>query len=134
MTVLFATLAGGVVLLHLAFVLFAAGGALLALRWRWVPWVHLPAAGWAAFIEFTGRVCPLTPLENLLRRNAGLPDYGGDFVARYLFPVLYPAGLTRDAQIVIGMLVVIVNLVLYVAVYRRQRAERRGDLKHRPGV
>lgn len=109
----FALLAGLVVLIHFAFVVFAASGALLALRWRWIPWVHLPAVAWAAFIEFSGGICPLTPLENDLRARAGLEFYSGDFVARHLFPVLYPDGLTREAQCVIGAAVLAVNLVLY---------------------
>ena len=117
----FAVLAGLVVLLHLAFVLFASAGALLALRWRWVPWLHIPAAAWAVSIEFSGGICPLTPLENDLRAKAGLDYYSGDFVARYLFPVLYPGGLTREAQVVIGLAVLAANLGLYIFVYTRRR-------------
>ena len=116
-----ALLAGLVVLIHLAFVAFAASGALLAFRWPWLPWVHLPAAAWAAYIELSGGICPLTPLEHHLRASAGLDYYSGDFVARYLFPVLYPDGLTREAQIVIGTAVVAVNLVLYAWLWRWRR-------------
>jgi uncharacterized protein DUF2784 len=117
----FAVLAGLVVLVHLAFVLFVAAGALLALRWRWVPWVHIPAAAWAVSIEFSGGICPLTPLENDLRARAGLDYYSGDFVAQYLFPVLYPGGLTREAQVVIGLAVLAANLGLYIFVYTRRK-------------
>jgi hypothetical protein len=118
----FALLAGLIVLIHLAFVVFAASGALLALRWSWIPWVHVPAAAWAAYIEFSGGICPLTPLEHELRARAGLGYYGGDFVAQYLFPVLYPDGLTREAQFVIGGVVLVVNLVLYGWLWRRRLA------------
>lgn len=118
----FALLAGLIVLVHLAFVVFAASGALMALRWSWIPWVHLPAAAWAAYIEFSGGICPLTPLENDLRARAGLDYYSGDFVAQYLFPMLYPGGLTREAQLVIGGAVLVVNLALYGWVWRRRRA------------
>jgi uncharacterized protein DUF2784 len=117
----FAVLAGTIVVIHLAFVLFAASGALPALRWRWLPWVHVPAAAWASYIELSGGICPLTPLENDLRARAGLDYYSGDFVARYLFPVLYPDGLTREAQAVIGSLVLAVNVVLYTWLVRRRR-------------
>lgn len=113
MAAAFALLAGAVVIIHLAFVGFAAAGALLALRWRWIPWVHIPTAAWAAFIEFSGGICPLTPIENQLRARAGLGDYAGDFVARYLFPVLYPEGLTREAQVVMGCGVLAINVVAY---------------------
>ena len=112
--------AGLVVLVHFFFVLFVAAGALLSLKWPRVMWVHLPAAAWAAYIEFSGGICPLTPLENQLRSRAGLDYYSGDFVARYLFPVLYPGGLTREAQAVIGLVVLAVNLGLYIFVYKRR--------------
>lgn len=118
---LFALLAGLIVLVHLAFVVFAALGALLSPRWPWIPWVHVPAVVWAAYIEVSGGICPLTPLENELRAGAGLDSYSGDFVAQYLFPVLYPDGLTREAQFVIGGMVLVVNLVLYGWLRRRRR-------------
>ena len=117
----FAGLAGLVVLVHLTFVAFASLGALLALRWRWAPLLHIPAAVWAGYLELSGGVCPLTPLENELRARAGLDSYGGDFVARYVFPVLYPDGLTRTAQTVLGALILSVNLALYLWLLRRRR-------------
>jgi hypothetical protein len=122
----YALAAGLIVLAHLAFVVFAAGGVVLALRWPALVWAHLPAAAWAAFIEFSGGICPLTPLEQTLRARAGLEAYTGDFVARYLFPVLYPAGLTREAQLVIGLAVVAVNAAGYTVVYFRRRSRAAG--------
>ena len=119
----YALLAGGAVLVHLAFVVFVAGGALLAFRRRWIPWIHVPAVAWAAYIEFSGGLCPLTPLENRLRAEAGLEAYGGDFIARYLFPVLYPEGLTRNAQMVVGALALALNAAAYaVLAWRRATA------------
>lgn len=116
---MYRVLADGVVLVHLLFVVFVVAGAWLALVWRWIPWVHLPAAAWGAFIEFSGRVCPLTPLENQLRQAAGLEQYAGSFVERYVLPVLYPADLTRDVQIVLGALVVVVNVAAYGYILRK---------------
>jgi len=84
-------------------------------------WVHLPAFLWAAYVEFSGGICPLTPLENDFRNKAGLDYYSGDFVARYLFPVLYPEGLTRQVQMIIGLVVVAVNLSLYMFVCAGRR-------------
>jgi hypothetical protein len=109
----FAALAAFVAIGHAAFVVFAAFGALLALRWPRIAWLQLPAAAWAAYIELSGGVCPLTPLENELRRHAGLDLYSGDFVARYLFPVLYPVGLTRQAQIAAAFVVLAINISVY---------------------
>jgi len=113
-------LADLLVVLHLAFVGFVALGSLLVLRWPRIAWVHLPAAAWGAAIEFTGWICPLTPLENQLRAGGATAPYAGDFVARYLVPVLYPEGLTRKAQLVLGALVLLVNAAIYAYVARRR--------------
>lgn len=121
MSEVFAVLSAVAVTVHLAFVAFVMTGAALSLRWRWIPWVHVPAAAWATFVELSGRICPLTPLENTLRARAGLAPYSGDFIARYVFPVLYPEGLTRDLQMVFGATVVIVNLLVYGWMLRRGR-------------
>ena len=117
----YALLAAAIVLLHLAFVAFAAAGGLLTLKWPRVAFVHLPCAAWAAFVELSGRLCPLTPLENRLRANAGLDHYSGDFIATYLLPVLYPDGLTRTAQIAIGLIVIALNVIVYARVWRAGR-------------
>ena len=117
----FSLLAGLLVVGHMLFVLFAAFGAALVWRRWWVAWLHLPAAAWAVYIEVSGGICPLTPFENTLRTRAGLDVYSGDFVARYLFPVLYPEGLTRAAQLWIGLAVLGINVVLYGLVVRRSR-------------
>lgn len=121
---LFRALADAVLLLHLAFVLFVVAGGLLALRWRWMPWLHLPALAWAVWIEFSGRICPLTPLENWLRRAGGKGGYAGGFVEHYVLPVLYPDGLTRELQWTLGAGLVLLNLLVYGWLLWRRR--RRG--------
>src|SRR3954468_23971502 len=103
-------LADLVVVLHFAFVLFVVFGGLLVLRWRWLAYVHLPVALYGALIELVGWVCPLTPLEKQLRERGGLERYQGGFVEHDVLPVLYPAGLTRCVQLVLGMVVIGVNL------------------------
>ena len=110
-----------VVGLHLLFVLFVVAGGFLVLRWRPVMLLHLPAAIWGALIEFKGWICPLTPLENWLRRRGGQAGYGGGFVEHYLLPILYPSGLTRPVQIVLGGLVLAINLGVYWMAWRRRR-------------
>ncbi len=114
-------LADLLVLLHLGFVAFVVSGGFLVARWPWVAALHLPAAAWGAWIEFSGGICPLTPLENRLRRMGGGDAYQGDFVERYLLPVLYPAQLTVSLQQGLGAAVIAVNLVAYVRVWRRLR-------------
>jgi hypothetical protein len=115
-------LADLIVGLHLLFVAFVVLGGLLVLRWPRVAWVHLPAAVWGAVIEFTGGVCPLTPLEQALRRRAGQAGYHGGFVEHYLLPVLYPAGLTRNVQVVLGAVVIAANVTVYALALRRRRS------------
>ena len=107
------------VLVHAAFILFAVCGGLLVLRWPRTAWLHVPAVLWAAFIEFSGRICPLTPLENHYRELAGESGYSGGFIEHYVLPVIYPAGLTRDIQLWLGLGVLVVNIVAYGIVIRR---------------
>jgi hypothetical protein len=110
-----------VVGLHLLFVVFVVAGGLLALRWRWLAWLHIPAAIWGALIEFAGWVCPLTPLEQTLRAAAGEAGYRGGFIEHYMLPVLYPSGLTRGIQVGLGVVVLALNLVIYGYLFRRRR-------------
>jgi len=117
--------ADAVVLLHAAFVAFVVGGAALLWRWPRVVWLHGPAVAWGAWIEFSGGLCPLTPLENRLRAQAGEAGYGGGFVEHYVVPVLYPDALTRELQWTLGVGVVAVNALLYglwIASHRRRRS------------
>lgn len=115
-----AVLADLVVLLHLAFILFVMLGGLLVLRRRRLMWLHLPIVVWGAAIEFVGWICPLTPLENRLRAAAGEAGYSGGFIEHYLIPLIYPAGLTRELQWLLGALVLLVNAAVYWRVLRRR--------------
>lgn len=119
---LHAVLADLVLVLHLAFILFAVGGALLALRWRRLVWLHLPTVLWAALVELAGWTCPLTPLELALRAAAGGAGYEGSFIAHYLLPVVYPPGLTRAIQLGLGFGVVALNVLLYGVLWKRRSA------------
>jgi hypothetical protein len=117
-----------IVAVHFAFVLFVVLGGLLALRWPRVAWIHLPAAIWGASVEFTGWICPLTPLENRLRRASGEAGYQGDFIAHYILPVLYPNGLTRTDQLVLGGVALAINIAIYAFVIARHRRYRAKDI------
>ena len=110
---MFEALADAVVVLHLAFVVFATVGGLAVLRWRRLAWLHVPAFAWGVAVELTGWICPLTPLENRLRLAAGEARYRGDFIAHYLIATLYPAALTRTEQVVLGLGVLALNLAIY---------------------
>ena len=119
-------LADLLVLIHLGFVLFVVLGGLLVLRRPRLAWLHLPAAAWGAFIEAVGWICPLTPLENALRQHAGEAGYAGGFIEHYIIAVLYPPGLTRNIQIVLTGIVVIVNLAVYAVLLQRWRMPGKG--------
>jgi len=116
--------ADAVLATHLAFVLFVVCGGLLVLRTPRLAWLHLPAVAWAAFVELSGSICPLTPLEVTLRRGAGEAGYGGDFVEHYLVALIYPAGLTRQLQMAIGAAVLLINLLVYFVLWRRRSIRR----------
>ena len=123
--VLYRFLAGVVLVLHLGFVLFVVAGAFLILRWPRIAWVQLPAALWGVLVEWSGWVCPLTPLENWLRAQGGAAGYRGGFVEHYLVPVLYPASLTRTVQVLLGATVLVLNVIGYALVFARTAASRR---------
>ena len=118
--------ADAVVALHFAFVAFALLGGLLAWRRLRYALVHLPALAWAAWSEFSGNLCPLTPLENRLRRSAGEAGYAGGFVEHYLLPILYPAGLTPAIQVWLGAFLVALNLAIYAVALHLWRRRARG--------
>jgi hypothetical protein len=111
---MFYSLSAAVVLLiHFGFILFVLVGSMLALRYRWIVAVHLPAAVWGFVVELTGRGCPLTAVENFLLARAGQTGYSESFVEHYLLPIIYPAGMSREVQIGLASAVVVINLLLY---------------------
>jgi len=114
-------LADALVVVHLGFIVFVVAGGFAALRWPRIAWLHLPAVAWAIVVEGTATICPLTPIENHWRRQAGDAGYPGGFVEHYLIPIVYPAGLTPRGQLALAFAVAAINLVVYVIVLRRRR-------------
>jgi uncharacterized protein DUF2784 len=108
MPLFFHILADAIVVLHMGFVLFVVFGGFLVYRW-----LHIPASLWGIAVEWAGWICPLTPLEDLLRERAGMAAYRGDFIEQYLLFVLYPSGLTRRTQFVLGTIALAVNAFIY---------------------
>jgi hypothetical protein len=117
---IYSFLADLLVVLHLTFILFVLFGSLLVLKWERLFWFHLPAIVWGITIEISGWICPLTPLEVDLRKMAGEQGYSGSFIMEYLIPILYPSGLTREIQWVLGVIVVLTNLVLYAFILKKR--------------
>jgi hypothetical protein len=124
---IYRALADLILALHLVFVLFVVLGGLLVLRWPRIAWLHIPAAIWGVLIEYTGWICPLTPLENSLRTRGGEAGYNGGFIEHYIQPLLYPAGLTRSTQVVLGSVVLVLNLTAYGIALSRWRRQNRPE-------
>jgi hypothetical protein len=118
--VIYLLLADAVVLVHFAFIVFVVLGVFTVYRWPKMVWAHVPCALWGAWIEITGGICPLTPIEVRFRRMGGAEGYAGGFIEHYLTPIIYPSGLTRADQFLLAGLVVAVNLGAYgFLVWRR---------------
>jgi len=109
----FSLLADIIVVIHFLFILFVIFGGLLVLHHRRWSWIHIPAAAWGALVEFTGWICPLTPLENWLRIQCDGPAYTSDFIERYLVSIIYPSSLTGSQQLFLGLGVILINGAIY---------------------
>jgi hypothetical protein len=117
-------LADFVLLGHLGFVLLVVLGGLLVLRWPRLAWLHVPAAAWGVIIEIAGWTCPLTPLENELRRRGGEAGYEGSFIEEYLLSILYPGDLSAGAHLGLGILLLVINVAIYGWAFARLRRTR----------
>ena len=113
--------ADGLVSFHLLFILFVLFGGLLVLKWRRLIWLHLPAATWGVAVEVFHLECPLTRWENLFRQAAEQGGYGEGFIEHYLIPLIYPAGLTPTIQLSLGALVLLLNLTVYLHLFKTRR-------------
>lgn len=131
---LYRILADLVVLAHFTFVLFAVLGGFVVLKWRRCAWAHIPVVLWAVLIEFSGWVCPLTPLENWLRERSGTMGYRSSFIEHYILPVLYPTALTHQVQIAMGVFVLGVNLAIYGWLMRRSLSMGDSFWREGPGT
>ncbi len=114
-------LADLLVVLHLAFAGFVIFGGFVVWKWRRATLVHLPALAWGFWVETSGQICPLTPLEIHLRRLAGEAGYRGGFLNHYVVSVLYPPWLTRPDQWVLAGLLFAINLAAYAPLLRPHR-------------
>lgn len=118
-------LADVVLVVHGLFIVWVVLGAFAVWRWPALAAVHLPALAWGVWIEVSGGICPLTPLENSLRRAAGQTGYSGGFIDHYVGGAIYPDGLTRETQWVIAGVMLAINAVLYgLMIARVVRARR----------
>jgi hypothetical protein len=92
-------LADLVALLHASFIAFVVAGFALivagaAMRWRWTRgfWfrlLHLIAIGFVCAESVAGYVCPLTLLEDHLRRLGGSSGYPQDFIGYWIDRLIF---------------------------------------------
>ena len=113
----FALAADLLIIVHLGFIGFVILGGFMLLKWRWLIFVHLPAVLWGVLLEFQGWICPLTPLEQALRRMSGQQSYTGGFIQHYILPVIYPPALDLDIQLILGVLLILINVIIYLWVF-----------------
>ena len=106
-------LANLTLILHFLFILFVVFGGLLFFVKRWAFYFHIPALCYGTYVEFTQSICPLTNLENYFLLKAQSPMYSATFIQNYLYPIIYPAHLTPEIQINLGLTLVIFNGIIY---------------------
>ena len=105
------------------FIVFVLIGGIMVFKWRWLIWLHVPAAIWGALIVMVGWICPLTPIENALRQASGGEAYSGCFIERYLVPVIYPSGLNREIFIAMGVFVIVINVIVYCLFFIKNKKQ-----------
>jgi hypothetical protein len=111
------------ILIHFAFIIFVVIGGFFAYRRRWLMIPHFMTILWAVYVELSpGIICPLTSLENYFALRAGIGTYEEDFVARYLVPVIYQENLTPFIQYILAGIVVFVNMVAYIIIWRKYKS------------
>ena len=128
---MYPVLADIVVCFHFAFVLFVIFGGLIYYFWSNVPYLHLPAVFWGLWIELSGSVCPLTPLENWLVLNAGSSDVRSSFIEQYITQFLYPTGLDQNFKYYLAIGLAIFNLIIYIHILRKKGKRRNMNIHDR---
>ena len=102
-----------ILIVHFIFIIFVVFGALLFFVVKKIVFIHIPALIWGSYIELTHSICPLTYLENWFLNKANLTIYSEGFIQNYIVPIVYPADLTKDLQIYLGITLIVVNIIIY---------------------
>ena len=106
-----------ILIIHFTFLLFVVFGALLIFSSTKIIFIHIPAVIWGSYVELTNSICPLTYLENWFLHKANLTTYSEDFIQNYLVPIVYPANLTKDLQIYLGISLIVINIIIYAFIF-----------------
>ena len=106
-----------ILIIHFLFILFVIFGALLFFVVKKIVFIQIPAIIWGTYIELTNTTCPLTYLENWFLHKTNLTTYSEGFIQNYLVPIVYPANLTKDLQIFLGIGLIVINIVIYAFIF-----------------
>ena len=105
-------------IIHLIFILFVIFGGLLFFIFSKIIYIHFPTLLWGIYIELANTICPLTYLENWFLYQGGLTTYSNNFINNYLFPIIYPEGLTTETQTYIGITLIVINILIYGLIFK----------------
>ena len=117
---MYSTLADIVVCLHLVFVFFVIFGGFIYYLWQNCPYLHIPAVFWGFWIELSGSICPLTPLENWLDELGGGAGYRSSFIDQYITQFLYPTGLEQNTKYYLVAGLIFINLIIYIHIIKKK--------------
>lgn len=116
-------LADAVVAFHLFWIVFLILGALPGYFYAWVKWTHVAALSFSVAMQLFHWTCPLTLLEQALRRAAGT-SYAGSFIGHYSERLVYAP--ISPVWILTGTLVVVaVSAWVYLIAARRTTDDTR---------
>ena len=108
-----------ILIVHFIFIIFVVFGALLFFVVKKIVFIHIPALIWGSYIELTHFICPLTYLENWFLNKANLTIYSEGFIQNYIIPIVYPADLTKNLQIYLGITLIVINIVFYAFIFNK---------------
>jgi len=117
-------LADLIALIHAIYILFVLLGQLLILvgwlaSWEWTRNMlfrlcHLAAIGLVVVEAWTGLFCPLTLLENRLRRLAGASSYESSFIGYWVDWLIYYTAPEWVFTLIYSIFAIIVLVTFYV--------------------
>lgn len=123
-----------ILILHTLFILFVIGGQLLVLiawagKWQWARNIifracHLFAISFVVLEAWFGIICPLTTLENYLRKRTGAAGYENSFIEYWLSQLIFYEAPHQVFTLIYSLffLVVLLSYFFYPPQQRKNRS------------